>query len=124
MKILVLSHGQLAKALIETLSLFIENDNFYYICFEGDLDMFREQLIAYKDDDVVVCCDILGGTPYNEAMKVFESNVEIFSGINLPLLLELKFCKNLEEVKSISLDDKISKRKQEDKVVSDIEIEL
>ncbi|WP_418740297.1 PTS sugar transporter subunit IIA, partial [Enorma sp.] len=42
-------------------------------------------------DGVVVFCDLLGGTPFNQAMlasQVF-NNVEVVAGVNLPMLIEL-----------------------------------
>ena len=41
-------------------------------------------------DGVLVFCDLLGGTPFNQAMIIAQSysNVEVVTGTNLPMLLE------------------------------------
>ena len=42
-------------------------------------------------DGVVVFCDLLGGTPFNQSMLASQviDNVEVVAGVNLPMLIEL-----------------------------------
>ena len=42
-------------------------------------------------EGVLVFCDLLGGTPFNQSMLISQDvdNVEIVAGTNLPMLIEL-----------------------------------
>ena len=46
--------------------------------------------LVEKCGEVVVFCDLLGGTPFNQAMMVAASTpgVQVVTGVNLPMLLE------------------------------------
>ncbi|WP_455136671.1 PTS sugar transporter subunit IIA domain-containing protein [Thermophilibacter sp.] len=46
--------------------------------------------LAEKCGEVVVFCDLLGGTPFNQAMMTAASTpgVQVVTGVNLPMLLE------------------------------------
>ena len=43
-----------------------------------------------QTDGVLIFCDLLGGTPFNQAMMLSQNynNVEVVTGTNLPMLLE------------------------------------
>lgn len=49
-----------------------------------------------QTDGVVVFCDLLGGTPFNQAMMASQStpDVEIVVGANLPMLIETLFARS------------------------------
>ena len=42
-------------------------------------------------EGVLVFCDLLGGTPFNQSMLISQDvdNVEVVAGTNLPMLIEL-----------------------------------
>ena len=44
-------------------------------------------------EGVLVFCDLLGGTPFNQSMMIAQDvdNVEILTGTNLPMVIELLF---------------------------------
>lgn len=46
--------------------------------------------MAEKCDEVVVFCDLMGGTPFNQAMMAGATipGVRVVTGVNLPMLLE------------------------------------
>ena len=48
------------------------------------------QEMAEKCGEVVVFCDLMGGTPFNQAMMAGASipGVRVVTGVNLPMLLE------------------------------------
>lgn len=53
----------------------------------------RAAITAMREEceGVIVFCDLLGGTPFNQAMLISQDvdNVEIVAGTNLPMLIEL-----------------------------------
>ena len=44
-----------------------------------------------KTDGVLIFCDLMGGTPFNQSMLISQDvdNVEVVAGVNLPMLIEL-----------------------------------
>jgi PTS system N-acetylgalactosamine-specific IIA component len=46
---------------------------------------------AERNDGVIVFCDLMGGTPFNQAMMKMQTapGVEVVAGTNLPMLLEV-----------------------------------
>lgn len=64
---------------------------------EDEAGTFGEKLasaisqMASAWDGVLVFCDLMGGTPFNQAMMASASisNVEVVTGANLPMLLEV-----------------------------------
>ncbi len=96
--ILIISHGRLAEALISSVQFLV-----------GSLKRVKGISIWPKDgkeevkdriqkgirevddgDGVVILTDVLGGTPTNLSLSVLaEKNVEVVTGVNLPMLLTL-----------------------------------
>lgn len=96
--IVLVSHGYLAqefqKALehvvgkqdkVSTISLFPNDD------IETKRQEILEAVESVEDDDgVIILTDMFGGTPSNLAHSLLEGrNLEIVSGMNLPLLIKL-----------------------------------
>lgn len=106
--IVVLSHGNLAKSLVETAVMIAgRSDNVHYVCLEEGEgpDSFRNKVISVLDrltsKDVVFLIDLFGGTPSNTASMLFFEHMAqpaeastpkkafgIMAGVNLGLLLE------------------------------------
>lgn len=43
-----------------------------------------------KGKEIIVCCDVLGGSPSNVALYLAaKHNLRIFTGVNMPMLIEL-----------------------------------
>ncbi len=96
--ILVVSHGRLAEALISSVQFLV-----------GNLKRIRGISIWPRDkkeeiqdriqkgihevdegDGVVILTDLLGGTPTNLSLSIpGNKNVEVVTGVNLPMLLTL-----------------------------------
>lgn len=96
--ILLLSHGEMAKGLKNSCELFYgENiDQLGALCLrEGDsLDKFDEKIkscIAELDDGsgIVVFCDLMGGTPGNRSMLILNDRVQVITGMNLGIVMEM-----------------------------------
>ena len=92
-------HGQFSNGLASAIDMVAgDQPAFKIVPFEGS------QAASYGDDlrvaitemraeceGVVVFVDLLGGTPFNQAMMIASDvdNVEIVTGTNLPMLIEL-----------------------------------
>ena len=96
-KIILASHGELSKGMlnsvemivgdlaknIETFSLYPgENPNDY-------AEKIKNQ-IGSSQDEYIIICDIKGGSVYNALIQLLDmDNVEIISGMNMNIVLEL-----------------------------------
>lgn len=99
-KALILTHGNLAQSLYETVGLFInERDGLDALCLEGDMAGFKAKLgqavLDSPEEEILILVDLFGGTPFNMAaamlgdVKGRGKKAEIVSGVNLPMLLEI-----------------------------------
>ena len=98
-RFIVISHGYFAKEAVEALRLIMGDsaDNFKVVSVTADKsydEVYQEtkELLNKKDyDNQFVFCDIYGGTPFNVALKLYleEWPLQIYTGFNLPLLLEI-----------------------------------
>jgi len=93
----VVSHGQLATELLsaaETVVGPVENIQAVSIGWHDDVDMAKDEIErAIKQADqgsgVIVLTDMFGGTPTNiSAMFLKEGEVEIVTGVNLPMIIK------------------------------------
>lgn len=93
----VVSHGQLANELLSAAEMVIgpvENLLAVSIGWHDDVEMAKDQIErAIKQVDhglgVVVMTDMFGGTPTNiSAMFLKENEVEIVTGVNLPMIIK------------------------------------
>lgn len=100
--IIVLTHGDLAKEVINTAeSAAGHQEGLEAVCFSGRIDpedLGRETREAIKRRDegegVILLTDTYGSTCSNIARSVLEDNgnrhrIEIVTGVNLPMLLDL-----------------------------------
>lgn len=111
-KIVVAAHGNFAKSLVDTAELIVgKQKNLYAISNEKNdslthlQDKIKSLLIDVIDKDgVLILTDMMGGSPNNVSCKLFDSfNVEIISGVNLPMLLSAVFAsKNTENILQLS----------------------
>lgn len=97
--ILIVSHGSIARGFYDTAEMImgeIENVRAVGIQPGESAEAFGEKIEAlaeeiYTDDGLLVLADLYGGTPSNlSIMKLLNKydNVQLISGINLPILLE------------------------------------
>ena len=56
-------------------------------------DKLREAVKAMRDqtDGVLVFCDLMGGTPFNQSMMITaeQDNISVVAGTNLPMLIDI-----------------------------------
>ena len=93
----VVSHGQLASELLsaaETVVGPIEHILAVSIGWHDDVDMAKDEIDraikqAEQGSGVIVLTDMFGGTPTNiSAMLLKENEVEIVTGVNLPMIIK------------------------------------
>lgn len=110
--LLIVTHGPLARALKETLKMFTSDvEDIHAVGLtESGVEEFKVKVIDAVDNfykqgkGLLVLVDLFGGTPFNVAMLELKNkyeNVEIITGVNLPLLIEaslLRGSSNLEDI--------------------------
>lgn len=96
-KVILVAHGQLAKEMKNSAEMiFGELKDFQAVAFlkEEGLESIQEKINeAMKETaNYLILCDLFCGTPYNAscavALKNPEKQIEIVSGMSLPLVLE------------------------------------
>ncbi len=99
--ILILSHCELTKELIKTAEVIAgKQENLFYI----DQDIKNENLASLQekisdilkkindDKGTLILTDMLGGTPCNASVLLTKNfNVEVLTGVNLPMILSAVF---------------------------------
>lgn len=120
-KIIIATHGELADAFKSTLKMFTNDISDVYSVglTESGVDEFKTKIDelmkeCYEEGtEILVLADLFGGTPFNTAMLEIKGkyeNVEIISGVNLPLLIEATLLRSgslkelLESLKSSAKD--------------------
>lgn len=96
--IMLLSHGPMAKGLYETTQWFFgkEIGQYDYVCLQEDDEQAVfiaevKEKIARLDtgEGVILFADLFGGTPCNSCMELMSDSVQLISGMNLTIVLEL-----------------------------------
>ena len=117
-KVIILTHGGLAQCLYDTVGLFIAQRNgVVALGMDEDTHEFkmrlREAVVDSPEADILILVDLFGGTPFNMAASLLGSakergkRVEIVSGVNLPMLLDVTYnipFNSLEELKRMAFD--------------------
>ncbi|HVS01304.1 MAG TPA: PTS fructose transporter subunit IIA [Thermoanaerobaculia bacterium] len=97
-QILVLTHGTLAQALLETartISGELPNLQALALDWNEPRDRLREELAAHiaaldQGQGVLVLTDLFGDTPSNLALSLIDpGRVQVVTGVNLPMVLRL-----------------------------------
>lgn len=96
--LLLMSHGNFAKAAIDSAELIVgEQTNFETlgVYTVDDVEVLKEEMLQKISSldttkGLVVLTDIIGGTPINLASQLLsQEKVVVVSGLNLPMLLEV-----------------------------------
>lgn len=107
-RILCMSHGPLAKGMIETLKFIVGDvQNIDTLCAYVDGNNDVEQMIdrylsQNSENELIVLTDIFGGSINNEWLKRLPEleNVYLISGVNLSLLVDIYLkCQNAATMK-------------------------
>lgn len=96
--VVVVAHGGLAHEFLKTTESIVGPlENFTAVSLQGDweADQARQAIQEAirkvdKGDGVLLLTDLFGGTPSNICLSFLEDgNVEVISGVNLPMLIKL-----------------------------------
>lgn len=96
--IILVSHGKLSYELLNSANMIIRNEakDIYAVSLDEDsgIDTFKEKLLniaqKVKGNEVLILCDIKGGSPFNTSLVVFKDyDYKLLTGMNLPMLLEI-----------------------------------
>ncbi|MEH7501531.1 PTS mannose transporter subunit IIA [Neobacillus drentensis] len=109
--IIVTTHGALCKGLLETAEMMVGNleNTFSLSLDEEGITKFSESMDKLINDlkgvynEILILCDLKGGTPYNQSIKHFFLNpdvVKVVAGVNLPMFVEVYL-----QLQSVSLEE-------------------
>jgi PTS system mannose-specific IIA component len=99
--VVVVTHGQLATELVNAAEMIVGDLPHFAavsIGWHDDVDHAREDIgraiervrgSAGDDAGVLVLSDMFGGTPANLAVTFVSPQVEVITGVNLPMLIKL-----------------------------------
>lgn len=113
--IVIVTHGKLGEGLLDAVSLIAgpQEQIEKVMLLEGDsVELLKDKILeAVKKVDsgngVMIFVDMFGASPSNAAAYLINENVEIVTGVNLPMILEiinLRESKSLEELALISIN--------------------
>lgn len=96
---IIIGHGKIAEGLLNANSMILgEQENVSVLSLDPNqsVDDFKKKLESEinnvkKGNEILILADLFGGTPVNVAVSVAyeREDIEIITGINLPLLIEL-----------------------------------
>lgn len=96
MKYVIATHGKLAQGYADTIKLVIPTEQIYPICayedgFNFPENMERLMMTFDPDESVVVFTDLICGSVTQKIMELWinRKNFYLFSGVNLPLIMEM-----------------------------------
>lgn len=102
MKILLVSHGDMAQGLCSTSQKFFGASNIYYANVDletgtkGLIEKVNNYLNEWKDEQVIVCSDLKGGSANQTVAQMLNNdNFFLVSGMNLALILQLIMCQEV-----------------------------
>jgi len=96
--LVVATHGALAEALLETAAGIVgpvERAAAVSVDARTSVDEARARLataihkVGADGEGVLVLTDMFGGTPANLALTFLEEQIEVVTGVNLPMLMKL-----------------------------------
>lgn len=111
-KLVVVAHGHFATGAASALELIAgKQEEVAFIDFSEGMSAqtVKEKIVAELVDqsEVLVLSDLLGGTPFKvstEMMAEFNGKMNVLSGLNLAMLIEAAFARNM-----LSFDELVDK---------------
>jgi len=93
--ILVVTHGKLAKELVNALEMIVgEQERVHALSIDWEVDVAEAKGLIGKAlsqcgrKNVLVLTDMFGGTPTNVVLPFAGDDVEVVTGVNLPMLIK------------------------------------
>ena len=96
--VLAISHGKMAEGMLDAAHMFFDDDlpGVEALCFMSsdnpeDFDVKLKDAVARVNtgDGVIIFADLMGGTPANRSMYVLSDDVQVITGANMTMMLEL-----------------------------------
>ena len=115
-RILLLSHGSLAKEFLKTAELIMgKNEDLDYmeLSVNEDMESYSRQIEKKINEgrEMLILTDLLGGSPLIKAAECYKrigkaSKIRIITGMNLPMILEVANNSDLplDELSGIAID--------------------
>jgi mannose PTS system EIIA component len=109
--VLIVSHRQLAEALISVCDLIMGHQlNMAAVSLDPSEapEVSREQIKhglsqVNNGNGIIVLTDMLGGTPSNLSLSFLqEGKVEVVTGVNLPMLMKLSHLRESKDLKEVA----------------------
>ena len=105
--LIIATHGNTSEELKKSVEMFsgpLEDCKTWTLNPGDDIESGEKKLEQYADqldkgDGVLIMTDLFGGTPSNLALKVsMRKNVEVLTGVNLPMLIQFVSGRNEESM--------------------------
>lgn len=129
MKLVLVSHGDLAGGMASVLSDFFGMGEVFSACVsiergaQGLAEDVEAFLAGCGDEQVVICSDLMGGSANQTVMPwLGRKNTIIVAGMNLPLLLQLAMVQG--DVSVEELRDMVDQARQAIVVMNDMTFEM
>lgn len=98
MRYLLISHGALATGMLSSIEMImgthenldaVETD--FNTTKQDILDEFQRIYDSHDQEELMIVCDIFGGTPSGDALEFIadKDNVYMLAGMSLPIMMEL-----------------------------------
>lgn len=94
--LLILTHGEFGKYLLQSAQMIIgetPHATAVSLCHEDSPEDFLKKVeseVANISGDIICLVDLFGGSPCNTALRLSKNRkLQIISGLNLPMLIEL-----------------------------------
>ncbi|MBU3194803.1 PTS fructose transporter subunit IIA [Clostridium algidicarnis] len=130
--IILIGHGNYATGLKSTIKSIVgptEGVNYIDFIEEDNTETFMEKAVKVveenKGNNIVFICDIIGGTPFNTAVKISLENegIGVVAGCNIGAIIEIIIAKDSYELEEL-LDELVEKTKKSVLKYKNIEIAL
>jgi len=107
---LIVTHGRLGEGLLDAMQMIAgpqEKVDFVSLKEGDSIDELKERIlntVKMLDDGsgVLVFVDMFGASPSNAAAYLLNENVEVITGVNLPMLLEILSFRETSSLEELS----------------------
>jgi len=107
---LIVTHGRLGEGLLDAMQMIAgpqEKVDFVSLKEGDSIDELKERIlntVKMLDDGsgVLVFVDMFGASPSNAAAYLLNENVEVITGVNLPMLLEIVSFREASSLQELS----------------------
>lgn len=107
--VIVCTHGNSAIEMVKTVEMIMGKQESVkcidFVIGESLEDLKKKYLTCIETlnaaDGILICVDLLGGSPFNTAVSLVEtnSNLSLVTGVNIPMLIEV-----FSLIESLSID--------------------